>query len=248
MSQWVFSCCASGSFAHSWRRCLGHALAQGHSHLRWQTTEENQSTTIGQWKQNWLFRDFLGNYTTQLYCDYNKPWNKDPYEPTLVFSGNVRSGRVFFGPNNSGFGRFIFSPKENVVFEYQSLDVCPQARSKFYQNSTHPPKRGIGLIWPPFPVTVTTRVITCLGSGIHIKLHFPLLQGGGHIQGIHLFCKEFHGKIKWCGRTFFAAKLTLWHFERQQSQNLQSMGFFQPFVLNGVKWGPYKWPYYKWLT
>ena len=42
----------------------------------------------------------------------------------------------------------------------------------------------IYLWYGPLPVTVTTRIITCLGSGIPINLHFPLLQGGGHIQDI----------------------------------------------------------------
>ncbi len=41
-------------------------------------------------------------------------------------------------------------------------------------------------IWyGPLPVTVTSRIITCLGSGISINLHFPLLEGGGHIQEIY---------------------------------------------------------------
>ncbi len=41
---------------------------------------------------------------------------------------------------------------------------------------------GIYIWYGPLPVTVTTR-ISCLGSGIPINLHFPLLQGG-HIQDI----------------------------------------------------------------
>ena len=43
------------------------------------------------------------------------------------------------------------------------------------------------LWYGPLPVTVTTRIITCLGSGIPINLHFSLLQGGGHIQYVYIY-------------------------------------------------------------
>ena len=48
-------------------------------------------------------------------------------------------------------------------------------------------KSGEHLVWPPPCNTDHQDDITCLGSGIPINLHFPLLQGGGHVTCHCLF-------------------------------------------------------------
>ena len=35
-------------------------------------------------KNNWLFNVYIGDYTTRLYGDDNKPLYKDPYETTSI--------------------------------------------------------------------------------------------------------------------------------------------------------------------
>ena len=48
------------------------------------------------------------------------------------------------------------------------------------------------LVWPPPCNSDHQDDITCLGSGIPINLHFPMLQGGGHIQPIITFICHCH--------------------------------------------------------
>ena len=44
--------------------------------------------------------------------------------------------------------------------------------------------KEISWVWPPPRMPVTTRILTFLGSGIPINLHWPQLRGGGHSQEI----------------------------------------------------------------
>ena len=66
--------CFESSSTSSWRGKVSHVVK------RWRSVKVHK-----QWKKcPWLFRVDRGWNTTQVYRDYNEPWNKDPSWTTLM--------------------------------------------------------------------------------------------------------------------------------------------------------------------
>ena len=64
-----------------------------------------------------------------------------------------------------------------------TLAACPE-NSEVCLWTSVPLVKSYTLGCPPFPVTVTTRIITCLVGDPKLNLHLPQLLGGGTTQVI----------------------------------------------------------------
>ena len=84
---------------HDVSKLQAQALGVVRFHMLWKG-EDPLFKVHEQWKKcPWLFRVDRGWNTTQVYRDYNKPWNKDPSWTTLM---EVRIRRFFFFRGNHG--------------------------------------------------------------------------------------------------------------------------------------------------
>ena len=63
-----------------------------------------------------------------------------------------------------------------------SPEKGPLKKTKFHLNQPSIFREYVGC--GPLPVTVTTRMMTFLVGDPNQNLHFPLLLGGGHTQGM----------------------------------------------------------------
>ena len=82
-------------------------------------------------------------------------------------------------------GRFI-------LFE----NLFPTQETIYFQRDTKYSQNILGMA--PSQETVTTRITTCLGSGVPLNPYLPLLLGGGHTQEIYIKiifgCFQKYGK------------------------------------------------------
>ena len=115
----------------------------------------------------------IGPKITVFCCPSLEDWGK---------SLGYRSSRTNLGLHRNNSKR----RHEKRTFSFQQVEEQPHSEKQRHNcRSDLASKRYLFVGRPPPCNSVTSRVITCLGSGIPINLHFPLLQGGGHIQGIY---------------------------------------------------------------
>ena len=74
----------------------------------------------------------------------------------------------------------------SILFYFQSFSVSSLQLPKTAEPIEEPFFAGICLVWPPPWIPVTTRIITCLGSGIPINLHGLHCYREGAVSKVYL--------------------------------------------------------------
>ena len=69
---------------HRWRCARWNARDDSRGHPETQCFKNCTNHLSNEKKGPWLFAVYRGWNTTQVYREYNKPWNMDPYEPTSI--------------------------------------------------------------------------------------------------------------------------------------------------------------------
>ena len=104
----------------------------------------------------------------------------------IVLIWNVGKVGICQALNKNCF--FGLNRPNNTMFSFHSLEVQPTKQILCFFFDIHgssQKKRMIimSLLWPPPCNSDHQDDITCLVGDSNLNLHFPLLQGGGHIHG-----------------------------------------------------------------
>ena len=135
-----------------------------------------------------LWRDFFGGYALAKEIAHSHPCGRFqwmcPFFVEWVWNQiHYLSGQIIIFhqprfPWNKGFSL------PQLPFRVRSFEVAiiwPDLYQKFTEIM---PSSAVFLGFSPFPVTVTTRIITFLVGDPNLNLHLPLLLGGGTTQSI----------------------------------------------------------------